>query len=104
MDFLTKRMANELAPKRICVNAIGPHAVLCENWERDVRDRAETCKISLEEARTIMTEEVNAKIPMNRQGTSEDVANLVVYLASAQANFITGTYIPVDGGTLKARP
>lgn len=104
MDFLSKRMANELAPKGICVNTIGPHAVLCENWERDVRDRAETFMIPLEEARAIMTKEVTSKIPMNRQGTSEDVANLVVYLASAQANFITGTYIPVDGGTLKARP
>lgn len=104
IDFLTKRMANELAPKGICVNLVAPHSVVCENWERDIRDRAKTCKISLEEARTIMTKEVIAKIPMNRQGTSEDVANLVVYLASAQANFITGTYVPVDGGTYKGRP
>jgi len=103
MDFLNKRMANELAPKGICVNIIGPHSVACDTWERDVKDRAKTKGISVDEARAIMTKEATDKIPMGRQGTTEDVANLVVYLASAQANFITGIYIPVDGGTLKAR-
>lgn len=104
VDFLSKRMANELAPKGICVNTIGPHAVICDTWERDVRDRSQILKMSIEEARTIVTREVVSKIPMGRQGTSEDVANLVVYLASIQANFITGTYIPVDGGTYRGRP
>jgi len=103
LDFLSKRMANELAPKGICVNIIGPHSMICDRWERDVRDRAATQGISVNEARAIMTKEVASRIPMGRQGTEEDVANLVVYLASAQANFITGVYIPVDGGNSKTR-
>lgn len=104
LDCLTKILATELAPKGICVNVVGPHALACENFERDIMDRAQTQNISVTEARETMLREVLAKIPMGRQGTNEDVANLVVYLASAQANFITGTYISVDGGTLKARP
>lgn len=104
LDCLTKILATELAPKGICVNVVGPHALACENFERDIADRAQTRNISITEAREKMLSEVLPKIPMGRQGTNEDVANLVVYLASAQANFITGTYIPVDGGTLKTRP
>jgi 3-oxoacyl-[acyl-carrier protein] reductase len=37
-------------------------------------------------------------IPLNRGGTAEDVANLVAFLASPNADYITGTDIPVDGG------
>ncbi|MDP3731012.1 MAG: SDR family oxidoreductase [bacterium] len=104
LDHLTKRLANELAPKGICVNVIGPHALLGETWERDVVNRAKIQNLSLEKARETMTKEALAKIPLGRQGTHEDVANLVVFLASSRANFITGTYIPVDGGTFRAIP
>jgi len=38
--------------------------------------------------------------PMNRLGTPEEVANLVVWLCSDEASFITGNYYPVDGGYL----
>ena len=38
--------------------------------------------------------------PLKREGTSEDVANLAVYLASDEAAFITGTNIDINGGML----
>ncbi len=103
MDFLNKRWSNELAPKGICVNAIAPHSLTCDTWERDVRDRAQTKNISVAEAREIMTKEVVSKIPMGRQGTEEDAANWTVFLASKQANFVTGQWILLDGGNSKAR-
>lgn len=103
MDYLNKRISNELAPKGICVNIIGPHSLVCDTWERDICDRAQTLGISVEEARAILTKEVVSKIPMGRQGTAEDAANLVVVLASKQLNFITGAYIPLDGGNSRAR-
>ncbi len=103
MDFLNKRWSNELAPKGICVNAIAPHSLTCETWERDIRDRAQTKGISVEEARATMTKEVVSKIPMGRQGTEEDAANWTVFLASKQANFVTGQWILLDGGNSKAR-
>lgn len=103
MDFLNKRWSNELAPKGICVNAIAPHSLTCDTWDRDIRDRAQTQGISVEEARKIMTKEVVSKIPMGRQGTEEDAANWTVFLASKQANFVTGQWILLDGGNSKAR-
>jgi len=57
-------------------------------------------------AKNISPEEVlnNAKteIPMGRLGHPEEMANLVTFLASEQASYITGTTIPIDGGLLKS--
>ena len=43
---------------------------------------------------------LNSKIPLGRLGTPEDIANAVFFLASSQANYITGTSLVVDGGVL----
>jgi NAD(P)-dependent dehydrogenase (short-subunit alcohol dehydrogenase family) len=40
-----------------------------------------------------------AKIPMGRLGTPEEVAQVAVFLASAQASYVTGAIIPMDGGS-----
>ena len=44
--------------------------------------------------------ERNRRIPLRRGGTGWDVANAAVFLASDEASFITGTNLPVDGGSL----
>ena len=41
-------------------------------------------------------------VPMKRLGKPEEYANLVCFLASQQASYITGTNIPIDGGLLKS--
>lgn len=43
-------------------------------------------------------ENINTQIPLKRMGTAEDVANLVKFLASEEASYITGQVINVDGG------
>jgi NAD(P)-dependent dehydrogenase (short-subunit alcohol dehydrogenase family) len=43
---------------------------------------------------------IAAQHPMNRLGEAQEVANLVAFLASSAASFITGSYYPVDGGYL----
>lgn len=57
-------------------------------------------------AKNVSPEEVliNAKseIPMKRLGCPEEMANLVTFLASDQASYITGATIPIDGGLLKS--
>ncbi|MGD0977369.1 MAG: SDR family oxidoreductase [Minisyncoccia bacterium] len=100
--YLNKYLANDLVKNGICVNIILPHSLLGETWEKNVLDRAISNSISVAEAREIMSKEVCGKIPMSRQGTAEDVANLVVFLASPKANYITGTAIAVDGGTIRS--
>lgn len=47
--------------------------------------------------------ERNAKVPLGRQGTGWDVANTALFLASDEANFITGISVLVDGGRVLNR-
>jgi 3-oxoacyl-[acyl-carrier protein] reductase len=43
-------------------------------------------------------EELRRRIPLGRLGTTEDVAEVVVFLATPEAGYVTGQVIPVDGG------
>ena len=79
----TKSLARELASRSITVNAIAPGFITTDM----------TAGLSDEIKKTIQ-----AQIPLGKTGTSEDVANAVAFLASAEANYITGQVICVDGG------
>ena len=80
--MLTKSLAEELAP-RIRVNAIAPGAIL---WPED--DPLDKDAIATK----------TATIPLQRSGAPQDIANLVVFLSSDLAQYITGEVIKVDGG------
>lgn len=80
---LTKTMAKELASRNINVNAIAPGFI----------KTAMTDKLS-EDAKQAMLKE----IPLNRFGDQVDVANLALFLAGEDSNYITGHVIQVDGG------
>jgi len=80
---LTKSIARELGSRGITCNAIAPGFIdtdMTKNLPENV------------------TEAMLSQIPLKRFGTPEDVANLVVFLASEQASYITGQTINVDGG------
>lgn len=80
---LTKSLARELAPRAICVNAVAPGLI-----DTDMT--------------SAMTEEQREKIlegiPLSRLGTPDDVAGVVLFLASDEAGYITGQVIGVNGG------
>ncbi len=85
---LTKSMAVELAPERIRVNALCPVA-------------GETPMLAAFMGGTVtneMQEKFLATIPMGRLSTPRDMANAALYLASDEADFITGVCLEVDGG------
>jgi len=82
LAMMTRSMANELAPD-IRVNGIAPGAIL---WPED------GSMTNAEQQKRL------AQIPLGRQGSPDDIANLVVYLCSDVAGFITGEIIRVDGG------
>ncbi|MGM8249589.1 3-oxoacyl-[acyl-carrier-protein] reductase [Clostridium perfringens] len=80
---LTKSLAKELGSRGITVNAVAPGFINTD------------MTASLSEK---VKEEASKNIPLKRLGDSEDVANLVGFLASDAANYITGQVINVDGG------
>lgn len=80
---LTKSLAKELGSRGITVNAVAPGFINTD------------MTASLSEK---VKEEASKNIPLRRLGDPEDVANLVGFLASDAANYITGQVINVDGG------
>ncbi|QGG48116.1 3-oxoacyl-[acyl-carrier-protein] reductase [Heliorestis convoluta] len=83
----TKSLAKELASRNITVNAVAPGFIVT-----DMTDKLST------ELRDSMIK----SIPLARFGQPEDVANVVAFLASEQAAYITGQTINVDGGMVMA--
>ena len=80
---LTKTTARELASRGITCNAVAPGLIISDMTE-------------------VLPEKVKEgylnNIPLGRFGTPEDVANVVGFLASDEANYITGQVIHIDGG------
>lgn len=80
---LTKSMAREFASRGICVNAVAPGFI-----STDMTDKLP--EAALEGAKKM--------IPLQRFGKPEDIANMVTYLASDMAGYITGQVMCIDGG------
>ena len=93
-----KTMSNELGPDNVLVNNVCPGSIWTARSEASSRSQAERAGISLEEA----VDRFNQTIPLRRQGQPEELANLVVFLASERASYITGATIQVDGGLIKS--
>jgi len=91
---LTKTLAIELAAYGVRVNAVCPGPVMTQMNEQVMADRAATLQVSRDE----MVERVRRSIPLGRWGEPEDIANMVAFLASPAANWITGEVIRVSGG------
>ena len=81
----TRAMAKELGPKGIRVNAVAPGMIATSFHDRFTKPEIRT--------------NVAASTPLRRQGDAKDVADLVVYLASDESSFITGTNVDINGGT-----
>jgi 3-oxoacyl-[acyl-carrier protein] reductase len=89
---LTKALADEYAADNILVNTICLGRVKNAHWVQ--RWRAQFSHMTLDE----FYAKQGASIPLRRLGEAEDVADLVCFLASERARYITGIAIDIDGG------
>ncbi len=94
---LTKCLAQELASDKILVNAVCPGYIMTDRVSQLMKDRAKKEKKRPEE----VTRELLDQIPLGRMGDPEELANLVVFLASERASYITGSVFQADGGYYK---
>ena len=94
----TLAIAEELAPHGITVNAINPGPVDTDRWWGLVRTMSREMGISEAEAQ----ERAIRSIPMGRLCKAEEVADMVVFLGSERASFVTGALIAMDGAQRKA--
>jgi 3-oxoacyl-[acyl-carrier protein] reductase len=94
----TKSLSNEVARFNITVNNVAPGMTLTRRlYELAVIEAKEKGK-SHEEILVDMAK----RIPMNRLARPEEVASVVVFLASKQASYVTGVTVQVDGGYVKS--
>jgi len=94
---LTQSLAKEVAPDGITVNAICPGIIKTDMW--DYNDRV-WGRLLGEYGPGELMEAWVRNIPMKRAGKGRDVAGLVAFLASEDADYITGQTINVDGGLI----
>jgi len=90
----TKGLADFGAPSRILVTAVSPAATRTERWDSLMAQQAAAAGKSVEAFRA----DAEKTYPLGRIATPEDIADVVCFLVSARASFITGICITVDGG------
>jgi NAD(P)-dependent dehydrogenase (short-subunit alcohol dehydrogenase family) len=87
---LTRSMARDHAADGIRVNAVGPGPILTRFHEKRAADAGRQIEA--------FTEEFGAETMLKRPGTPREVAYCMLFLASDEASFVTGTILYVDGG------
>ncbi len=91
---LTQSAALDFAPHQINVNAVAPSIVLTPMWDKIAEDRGRLSGAG----KAASVESFIERIPLNRAGTGPDIAGAVTFLCSADADYITGQCLNVDGG------
>jgi 3-oxoacyl-[acyl-carrier protein] reductase len=85
MDGIYRTLAKEVGKYNINVNQVAP------GWTISDNDRIKNTEIA---------PEYSNNVPLNRRGTDQEIANVVLFLASELSSFVSGVCIPVCGGTV----
>jgi 3-oxoacyl-[acyl-carrier protein] reductase len=102
VNMLTKDLASYLAKDNILVNAVCPGPIRTPLWEAPGAGGDQLGKVLGMSGKEAIAWVAEQHIPLGHFGLPEDIANMVTFLASDRAKFITGQAINVDGGMVKA--
>lgn len=90
----TAGLAAAHGPKGVRINAINPGGTLTGRVQQGLDAEAKMTGLAADE----ILRQQQARIPLQRLGTPEEIAQVALFLASAQASYVTGAIIPMDGG------
>jgi NAD(P)-dependent dehydrogenase (short-subunit alcohol dehydrogenase family) len=92
--LVTAGLAAAYGPQGIRINAINPGATLTGRVQQGLEAEAKMTGLPADE---ILARQ-QARIPLQRLGTPEEIAQVALFLASSQASYVTGAIVPMDGG------
>ncbi len=95
----SKGLSKEVSSKGVRILTVSPGWIMTESAERMVRRIAESSDIPIEQARQSVMDALGG-IPIGRAAQPEEVAELVGFLVSSRAGYLTGTEFVIDGGTI----
>jgi len=88
-------LAQVYGPRGIRINAVNPGATLTDRVKEALSLEASARKISEEEVLAT----AQARVPLRRFASADEIASVVLFLASERASYVTGAIIPMDGGS-----
>ncbi|MFY9691705.1 MAG: SDR family oxidoreductase [Candidatus Acidiferrales bacterium] len=100
MNSLTKSLSKAYGKDNILVNTVSPAFIRTPLLEGMLQEQARARGITADEAEKVLLREFRPNILLGRAGKPDETAGIVVFLASDQANFITGSNFRVDGGSV----
>ena len=92
--MLTKSLALEFGPYNIPVNAVAPGTIRTPGLEQELKFFPDPSGVGIDG----LLQGLATQLPLRRVGEADDIAKVVLFLASAAANYMTGTLLLVDGG------